>query len=130
MNVSASASPQVTRAGRQSLEVTDQLTVTPVSDRVAELAGKDSELWTEADLRVFIREETRRLNGPQLPVQAEDGIISDFWGRHGANAARIARHVFEAHEGKWHGAPVTVRRFAATQDEFFAIPLLKEILGS
>lgn len=127
LSIAASASSQVAQATGTSLAVTEEVTVTPVSPELAALAGKPDEEWTEADLALFITQETERLNGPQLPVADAAGILSGFWSRYGHDAVRIARRAFEAHQGQWRGAPVTLRRFADSQDGFFAGPLLAEV---
>jgi hypothetical protein len=127
MTTSAPASPQVNTVSSSSLTVTERVDVTPVSERVAALAGKPAAEWTAEDFRVFVTDETLRLNGPQLPVQQAQQLMTGFFERFGSNAVKIVRHVFEVHSGMWRGAPVTVRRLAENQDQFFAAPILAEI---
>lgn len=110
-----------------SPQATSTLTVTGVSPRVAALAATPAGEWSRADLAYFIGEEIARLHGPQLPNSHADEILAQFWERFGERGVSIARRVFEAYQGFWMGAPVTVRRFEAAQDEFFACPLLSEI---
>jgi hypothetical protein len=112
MNPPASASPQVIDVTGSSLSATDER---PPAE------------WTRADLARYIIGEIARVNGPQLPVQQTDQIITGFFERHGAMGVRIARLVFSRYQGMWRGAPVTVRRFDAGQDQFFAAPLIREI---
>jgi hypothetical protein len=66
--------------------------------------------------------------GPQLPGPDPANVIEGFCQRLGATKAMmIAVEVFECHGGMWRGAPVTIRRFAESQDDFFAFPLLAGI---
>lgn len=104
--------------------ITGSLTVTPVSERVARLAAADPGTWSGEDLLFYIKEESGRLTGPQLPCFNEQSIVRDFLERFGMQAVTIARLAFEIHGGMWMGAPVTVRRFSASNDEFFARPLI------
>lgn len=123
MDIPASASPQVNAVTGSSLMVTDR----PEEVHAAELLRRPAPEWTRADLARFVRAEITRANGPQLPVQREDEIITGFYSRFGFNGVQIAKYVFGTLGGMWRGAPVTVRRFAAGQDEFFAEPILREI---
>jgi hypothetical protein len=112
MQTSASASPQVNDVTGSSLTVT-------VPSAGAEM--------TPGALARFIRDEITRVNGPQLPVQQETEIITGFFERYGAKSVKIARYAFGTLGGMWRGAPVTVRRFAPGQDDYFAEPILREI---
>lgn len=127
MTVPATASPQVSTVSESSLTVTGQAGVPPVSERVAALAARPATEWTAGDFRGFVIDEMLRRNGPQLSVQQADQLMTEFFGRFGADAVNIVRRVFEVHGGFWRGAPVTVRRFAQSQDVFFAEPILAEI---
>lgn len=119
MNTIAPASPQVSPVTESSLTVTER--------RSAELAQLPEPEWTPADLAQFVRREITRMNGPQLPVQQEDQIITGFFERYGVMSVKIARLVFGHYHGMWRDAPVTVRRFAPGQDVYFAEPILREI---
>ena len=56
-------------------------------------------------------------------------IMSAFQERHGmTQAVRVARAAFETHGGMWAGAPVTFRRFAASNDLFFSQPIAASLL--
>lgn len=69
--------------------------------------------------------------GPQLPCYQSGKILKDFLGRFGAEKALlIIDRAFGAHSGMWCSAPVTVLRFQAAHDGFFAIPLLEEATGA
>lgn len=110
-----------------SVTVTGTLTVTPVSANQARLAVLDPAAWTPADFRAYVSEEIERLHGPQLPCRRADDILNGFFDRHGpAGAVFISRHVFEVLGGMWMGAPVTVRRFTESNDEFFARAILAD----
>lgn len=69
--------------------------------------------------------------GPQLPCYQSGRILKDFLGRFGPEKAMmITDRAFGAHGGMWCSAPVTVLRFQAQHDCFFAIPLLEEAAGA
>lgn len=110
-----------------SVVTADSLVVTPVSERIARLAETDGGHWTADDLMFYIREETARLCGPQLPCAQENYIANDFLSRFGADAAKIARAAYEIHGGRWMGAPVTIRRFSQSNDDFFARVILGKL---
>lgn len=106
--------------------LTESLTATAVSQRLAVLGNTPASEWREEDLSYYITEEIERLHGPQLPCPHQAKIIAGFWERFGEKGVAIARAAFEAHRGMWMGAPVTVKRFAEGHDEFFSFPLLRE----
>jgi hypothetical protein len=116
-----------TQARDASPVITTSVTVTEISSRAAALAAADPSDWTADDLSYYVTEEAGRLLGDQLPCPGRDRILLEFFTRFGINAVRIARAAFEAHHGMWMGAPVTVRRFAAGHDEFFSLPILREL---
>jgi hypothetical protein len=78
-------------------------------------------------LAAFVTAKISELHGPVVPCHQEDALIGGFAERFGAMAMPIAAQAFGPHQGMWMGAPVTVRRFAASQDAYFALPLLEEI---
>lgn len=64
--------------------------------------------------------------GTQLPCYRSDGILDGFISRFTADEVMaICEQAFGVHKGIWRGAPVTVLRFQASHDEFFAVPLLE-----
>lgn len=75
----------------------------------------------------YIQEQIVALHGPQLPCPGSASIINGFWERFGEKGFLIARRAFTAHRGVWMGAPITVARFGESNDEYFALPLLKEL---
>jgi hypothetical protein len=103
------------------------VSVTEVSGRLARLGSAAAASWSEDDLAFYIREEIGRLHGPQLPCSGEDRILREFWQRFGADGVLIARAAFEAMGGMYMGAPVTVRRFSSGHDEFFSLPVLRDL---
>jgi hypothetical protein len=115
--------------GEPAVAIADSLVITPVSDRVADLAQLDGSEWSAADLLFFIREETSRLCGPQVPCNREEKIASEFLSRFGADGVMIARAAYEVHSGRWMGAPITIRRFSESNDEFFARAILGQLCG-
>jgi len=103
------------------------VSVTEVSARLAALGSAGPGDWNEDDLAFYIREEIGRLHGPQLPCPGEDRILREFWQRFGSDGVLIARAAFEAMNGMYMGAPVTVRRFSSGHDDFFSLPVLKDL---
>lgn len=77
-------------------------------------------------LGAHILAEIRRCNGQQLPCFSEPQILDGFWLRFGVDGMAIAEQAFKVHGGMWYGAPVTILRFQAHHDAFFALPLLDE----
>lgn len=74
-----------------------------------------------------IMSEIARTCGPQLPCYRSEEILSGFFGRFGpGDAMAICDQAFNAHRGMWRSAPVTVMRFQASNDPYFAVPLLEE----
>ena len=107
------------------LAVTEQVAITAVSPAQAARATKPASQWSPGDFAAFVFEEIHRACGDQLPCRDAEGILAGFFYRWGAErAVRIAKAAFELYGGIWQNAPVTVRRFAATHDEFFARRIL------
>lgn len=103
------------------MAIREDLSVTEISPGQAARSGRPAGQWTAEDFRAYVSEEISRIHGPQLPCRGADAILEDFWQRHGAGeAVRITRAAFELFGGMWMGAPVTVRRFMQSNDEFFA----------
>jgi hypothetical protein len=73
----------------------------------------------------YVLAEIRRTAGAQLPCPRAGEILTAFWDRLGPDKALLACSLaFGARGGFWRGAPVTPLRFAESQDDFFALPLL------
>ena len=83
---------------------------------------------TAAEMLAWIVEEGGRLTAEQLPVPGAEEIVAGFIRRFGQrDATRIARAAIEIHRGMWMGAPITPRRFARSNDEFFARRVLAQL---
>ncbi len=108
---------------RHVTQVTETVEVTPVSEAQARRAAKPAADWTVQDLLEYVTEETDR-TGHHLPCRDALKIMTAFQERYGTvQAVRVARAAFETHGGMWAGAPVTFRRFAESNDEFFSRPI-------
>lgn len=121
--------PATATAGTASV-ITETAGTVPVPDRIAALCQTPASLWTADDLSWYVTSEIRQLHGHQLPRAGEGKMVPAFFERFGADGVRIARHVFEARRGMWKGAPVTLGRFSASNDDFFARPILDELPAS
>lgn len=79
----------------------------------------------------FVLGEILRTAGPQvLCIRAEE-ILTEFWDRFGPDKALlICSLAFGPHRGFWRGAQITPLRFAAHQDDFFALAVLAAGDGS
>ena len=97
----------------------------PVTD-----SGSSEPPVTRESLGNYVLESIRKCNGPQLPCFNEPQILDGFWMRFGESGMEIARQAFGVHRGMWCGAPVTIQRFQAHHDDFFATPLLDEVRGA
>lgn len=82
---------------------------------------------TREDFPGHVEAEILRTTGPHVACPAAREILTAFWDRLGPGPAlEAAARAFGPHRGFWRGAPVTPLRFSASQDEFFARPLLEE----
>jgi hypothetical protein len=99
--------------------VTEKVHVTPVAG--ASYLLKEDSQWTWEDLRDYVMGQIETFHGPQLrnPVK-EASIFKGFLKRHGAKAVGIARFAFEQQRGMWQRAPISVNRFCAGSDPYFA----------
>lgn len=74
----------------------------------------------------YVLAEILRTCGVQVPVPRAQEILTAFWDRLGPEkAVHAADLAFGRCDGFWRSAPVTPLRFAESQDEFFALPLLE-----
>lgn len=90
-------------------------------------ASPDAPVTAES-LSAHIISEIDRTAGPQLPCYQREAILNGFFDRFGGeDGMAVSNQAFKVHEGMWRGAPVTVLRFQAGHDEFFARPLLEEV---
>lgn len=97
-------------------------------DRVTYLA-KDSTDWDWADLRSYVVTQIEKLHGP-FPREEfkEIGIFKGFRSRHGKMAGLIAEAAFDVFKGMWKGAPISVQRFCAGSDKYFAEEILRRLM--
>lgn len=99
--------------------VTERVRVTPVSG-AAYLLKEDSQ-WTWEDLRDYVMGQIEQYHGPQVRhAVKEASIFKGFLKRHGDKAVAIARFAFEVQRGMWQRAPISVNRFCAGSDPYFA----------
>lgn len=118
----------VQRQPRQVPVVTETVRVTPIVARTAYLAKPDAE-WTAEDLRDYVMGQIESWHGAQLrnPVK-ELAIIRGFVKRRGiAQAVAIARVALEVERGVWNRAPISINRFCAASDPFFADKIAKNL---
>lgn len=113
------------------LPVVETVTVTARPSQVpTAFLTQQPEQWSWEQLRNYVIDQIQKYHGPQLrnPLQ-ESGIFKGFISRHGANAARIAKHAFSerGEAGMWVSAPISVTRFCKNQDPFFAAPILAKL---
>lgn len=85
-----------------------------------------SNTWTPEQLRDYVVVEIEKVVGvfPRKPEYKEMAIFKGFCSRYGERAAEIARHAFEVEGGYWRSAPISVTRFCANSDPYFADPIL------
>lgn len=85
---------------------------------------------TREGFPAYVEAEIIRTSGPQVPCQPAREILFAFWDRFGPDkAVTVCARSFGRHRGFWRGAPVTPLRFAESQDDFFAFPLLEAEAG-
>lgn len=106
--------------------VTEKVHVTPVAG--ASYLLKEDSQWTWEDLRDYVMGQIEQFHGPQLrnPVK-EASIFKGFLKRHGAKSVGIARFAFEVQRGMWQRAPISVNRFCAGSDPYFANPISERL---
>ena len=85
--------------------------------------------WSAADLQSYVLRQIESMFGPQPDhsfAPKMTAIFKRFHGTWGADAARIARYVFETQSrpGYWKGAPVKATRFTKGNDQYFAQAVL------
>lgn len=113
------------------VQVTSQVTTSPVGSAQAAYLLKNPLQWTWEDLRDYVVTEAEKRFGPQIRNPAkEGGIFRAFITRHGIfDAALVAMSAFEVYGGTWRSAPVTVTRFTKNNDPFFAEIILARSKG-
>jgi hypothetical protein len=105
--------------------VQETVTITPVVKK-ATPAPKGTVTWEK--LRDYVIEKVEATSGPfPRDIRKENTIFMAFSARWQELAEPIAQHAFEACEGIWKGAPVSVARFHRTSDSFFAQPIAEQL---
>lgn len=106
--------------------IQEKVHVTPVSGAAYLLKADDK--WTWEDLRDYVMSQIEQYHGPQLRnAVKEASIFKGFMNRHGAKAVAIARFAFEVQRGMWQRAPISVNRFCAGSDPYFAKPISERL---
>jgi hypothetical protein len=84
--------------------------------------------WDWQDLRSYVVTQIERKHGP-FPREdfKEVGIFKGFHKRWGQMAGMIAQAAFEVFDGMWKGAPISVQRFCANSDQFFAAEINRRL---
>jgi len=102
--------------------ITEKVHVTSVAS--ASYLMKDDAQWTWENLRDYVMGQIEQYHGPQLRnAVKEASIFKGFMKRHGTQAVAIARFAFEVQRGMWQRAPISVNRFCAGSDPYFADPI-------
>lgn len=120
--------PVAQRAPRPRVPVvTETVRVIPIAS--AAYLAKDESTWTAEDLRDYVMGQIESWHGPQLrnPVK-ELAIVRAFIKRRGLEqAVKIARVAFEVERGVWNRAPISINRFCAASDPYFADKLAQNL---
>ena len=81
---------------------------------------------TRESFPAYVLAEIARTSGPQPPAPRAAETLDAFWERLGPDKALLVCELaFGRHRGYWRGAPVSPLRFAAHQDDFFALAVLE-----
>ena len=84
--------------------------------------------WKWDELRDYVVYEIEDRFGPfPRDTYKEIGIFKGFISRWGDASEGIARHGFETMGGYWGGAPISVFRFCANSDPYFAAPIAERL---
>jgi hypothetical protein len=91
--------------------------------------AKNSMEWDWADLRSYVVTQIEKLHGPFPREELKElGIFKGFLKRHGQMAGLIAETAFEVFGGMWKGAPISIQRFCAGSDKYFAEEILRRLM--
>ena len=108
--------------------VTEKVYVIPVTTRSATHLLKQDAEWDAADLRNYVMGEIERYHGPQVRnAVKETAIFTAFLKRWPNEAVAIARFAFEVQRGLWNRSPVSVNRFCAASDVYFAAKIAERL---
>jgi hypothetical protein len=121
-------SAPMAEVGTASPLVRHTLTVRQPESRATYLT-KDSMKWDWADLRSYVVTQIERLHGPFPREEMKElGIFKGFMNRWGTMAGPIAEAAFDVFGGMWKGAPISVQRFCANSDQYFAEEILRRVM--
>lgn len=107
--------------------VEESVTVTPKRSESRAFVGKTD--WAWDDLRDYVVTNIEERFGPfPRDSRKESGIFKSFLARWGDQAQDIARYAFEAADGRWAGAPISVNRFCRNSDPYFAQVIVERLV--
>lgn len=110
-------------------QVREKVTIRPIAptNSATHVARTDDE-WTWRELRDYVVNQVERFSGPFPRSDVKEAsIFKAFMERHGSDSAPIARYAFDAMNGQWKGAPISINRFCKGSDAYFA-DMIKEHL--
>lgn len=83
-------------------------------DSIEEMLGKSVEDLTDTELVVYVKTSMKEINGLDLPVQGqrERAIMAGLKRTYGRDAGKIIKWVFQHHQGRRDGKPVTYSTFS------------------
>lgn len=108
--------------------VTERVHIVPITTRSATHLLKQDSDWDAADLRNYVMGEIERYHGPQVRnAVKENAIFKGFLSRWPNEAVAIARFAFEVQRGLWNRSPISVNRFCAASDTYFAAKIVERL---
>lgn len=116
--------------------IREEVTVIPSAQTAplaSHTANNSSQVWNWITLRDYVISQIISICGPtpRQPAYKEQAIFEGFIRRHGKNdpslPTRIARYAFENAGGYWRNAPISVNRFCAASDPYFANPIVTHL---
>jgi hypothetical protein len=134
LDVARSQGQRTIRVSTSAPRVRETVTVTRDETLATEVrttdVGKNPAEWNWEDLRNYVVRQIQTFHG-EFPIDQMklSGIFKGFLRRHGAMAGPIAVAAFDLHHGRWKGAPISVTRFCAGSDPYFAEPIKRSLLG-
>lgn len=83
-------------------------------DAVEQMLGKQVEDLTDTELVVYVKTSMKEINGLELPVQGqrERAIMAGLKRTYGRDAGKIIKWVFQHHQGRRDGKPITYSMFS------------------
>lgn len=106
--------------------VTEKVVVTHIAS--ARHVMRPEGEWGWEELRDYVVNAIEQRHGPfPRNMKTEMGTFKGFMKRWGSQAPAIARFAFEQCDGMWKGAPISVTRFCAGSDPYFAQPIASRL---